>query len=168
MQFFGTGGRNIWCSGNKQRRFRRTAEGVAVAATPTRDKPVHRVLGLPRFDGQHTPGVILGRASVLTFADPIADSVALVACRPRRCSRESPALDRHFRYTVAVSALRVPDFGGIHGSAGLLPLVCLRSRPLGVARRRAVASIRGGSGGVGPDVGEHAAAVPAREGPYQP
>jgi hypothetical protein len=31
-----------------------------------------------------------------------------------------------------------------------------------------VASIRGGSGGVGPDVGEHAAAVPAREGPYEP
>jgi hypothetical protein len=86
----------------------------------------------------------------------------------RRCSQESPALDRHFRDTVAVSALRVPDFGGIHGSAGLLPLVCLRSRPLGVARRRVVASIRGGSGGVGPDVGEHAAAVPAREGPYEP
>jgi hypothetical protein len=38
---------------------------------------------------------------------------------------------------------------------------------LGVARR-VVASIRGGSGGVGLDVGEHAAAVPAREGPYQP
>src|SRR4029453_15160295 len=28
--------------------------------------------------------------------------------------------------------------------------------------------MRGGSGGVGPDVGEHAAAVPAREGPYEP
>src|SRR4029453_3546939 len=52
--------------------------------------------------------------------------------------------------------------------AGLLPLVCLRSRPLGAARRRVVASIRGGSGSVGPDVGEHAAAVPAREGPYEP
>ena len=31
-----------------------------------------------------------------------------------------------------------------------------------------VASLRGGSDGVGPDVGEHAAAVPAREGPYEP
>jgi hypothetical protein len=38
---------------------------------------------------------------------------------------------------------------------------------LGVARRVA-ASIRGGGGGVGLNVGEHAAAVPAREGPYQP
>jgi hypothetical protein len=38
---------------------------------------------------------------------------------------------------------------------------------LGVARP-VVASIRGGGGGVGLDVGEHAAAVPGREGPYQP
>jgi hypothetical protein len=37
-----------------------------------------------------------------------------------------------------------------------------------VARRRVVASTRRGSGGVGPDVGEHAATIPAREGPYEP
>jgi hypothetical protein len=74
------------------------------------------------------------------------------------------ALDRHFRDTVAVSAA---DFGGIHGSAGLLPLVCSDRAHLGVARR-VVASIRGGSGRVGLDVGEHAAAIPGREGPYEP
>ena len=35
-------------------------------------------------------------------------------------------------------------------------------------RGQLVASVRGGSGGVGPDVGEHAAAVPAREGSHEP
>ena len=54
---------------------------------------------------------------------PLANVMRVSSVRPQR----------HFRDTVAVSALRVPDFGGIHGSAGLLPLVCLRSRPLGVA-----------------------------------
>jgi hypothetical protein len=85
------------------------------------------------------------------------------------------AVTGHITRPMSVGAaltgsLRAPSAGprGIRGSAGLLPLVCLKSRPLGVARRRVVASLRGGRGGVGPDVGEHAAAVPAREGPHEP
>jgi hypothetical protein len=86
------------------------------------------------------------------------------------CELERPHLIVHVATTVATTAdvETMPARHAELASIGLLPLVCLRSRPLGVARRRVVASIRGGSGGVGLDVGEHAAAVPAREGPDEP
>jgi hypothetical protein len=62
---------------------------------------------------------------------------------------------------------RTPE--GIRGrrsaTAARVPLDHTR---VGRARWSARASVRGGSGGVGLDVGEHAAAVPGREGPYEP
>ena len=57
------------------------------------------------------------------------------------------------------------------GAAAPIPEADIRSIPTArrwTSSRRVVASIRGGSGGGGPDVGEHAAAVTAREGPYEP
>jgi hypothetical protein len=66
--------------------------------------------------------VVLARRSVRVGVARNTDGRARGVSSARRCSRESPALDRHFRDTVAVSALRVPDFGGVHGG-----LDCCRS-----------------------------------------
>jgi hypothetical protein len=77
--------------------------------------------------------------------------------------------ERHFGDTAADSAHRMADPEGIRSrrstTAARVPPDHTR---VGRARWPARASVRGGSGGVGLDVGEHAAAVPGREDPDEP
>jgi hypothetical protein len=78
--------------------------------------------------------------------------------------------ERHFGDTAADAAHRLADPGGHPRSTlGDGRSRASGSHPRGTRSMAAArASVRGGGGGVGLDVGEHAAAVPGREGPYEP